>query len=72
MATVLPPPSKRQKREALEKSSVQAAPEIIPEGSIRVNFIDRATGQSTGPSISVPLAQASSPYRDYTMYHIVY
>ncbi|KAE9992776.1 hypothetical protein EG327_007852 [Venturia inaequalis] len=59
MATVLPPPSKRQKREALEKSSVQAAPEIIPQGSVRVNFVDRATGESTGPSISVPLSQAS-------------
>ncbi|TID27451.1 wd repeat protein [Venturia nashicola] len=59
MATVLPPPSKRQKREALEKSSIQAVPETIPEGSVRVNFVDRATGESTGPSISVPLSQAS-------------
>jgi ribosome assembly protein 4 len=59
MATVLPPPSKRQKREALELASIQKEPEPIPEGSIRVQFVDRASNQPTGPSIAVPLSQAT-------------
>ena len=38
---------------------MQRQPSPPPEGSIRVKFIDRATGQQTGPSVSVPLAQAT-------------
>jgi ribosome assembly protein 4 len=59
MATVLPPPSKRQKREALERSTIQKEADPIPEGSIRVQFVDRASNQPTGPSVSVPLSQAT-------------
>jgi ribosome assembly protein 4 len=59
MATVLPPPSKRQKREATERASKLEEPESIPEGSIRVQFVDRANNEPTGPSVSVPLSQAT-------------
>lgn len=59
MATVLPPPSKRQKLAASEKARIQAIPEVIPEGSIRVQFVDRSTNAPTGPAVAVPLAQAS-------------
>jgi ribosome assembly protein 4 len=58
MATVLPPPSKRQKREALERSTIQKEPEIIPAGNIRITFVDRATNETKAP-ISVPLSQAT-------------
>jgi ribosome assembly protein 4 len=59
MATIVPPPSKRQKREAAERASKQEEPEIIPEGSVRVQFVDRTTNTPTGPSVSVPLSQAT-------------
>jgi ribosome assembly protein 4 len=59
MATVLPPPSKRQKREAAERASTLEEPESIPTGSIRVQFVDRANNQPTGPSVSIPLSQAT-------------
>lgn len=62
MATVLPPPSKRQKVAAAEKSRLQQ--DIVPTiptdlGSIRVQFFDQATGKSTGPAVTVPVADAS-------------
>jgi len=59
MATVPPPASKRQKTAAAVLASQQAEIEAIPEGSVRIQFVDRASGQSTGPPVSVPLAHAS-------------
>lgn len=59
MATVLPPPSKRQKREADEKARLQQEPVPIPEGSIRVQFVDRTSNTPAGSTVSVPLAQAT-------------
>ncbi|KAF1815822.1 WD40 repeat-like protein [Eremomyces bilateralis CBS 781.70] len=59
MATVLPPPSKKQKRAAVERAGQVPEPEIIPEGNIRVQFVDRVTNAPTGPSVSVSLTNSS-------------
>lgn len=59
MATVVPPPTKKQKRLAAELSSTPAAPDIIPSGTIRVQFVDRATSTPTGPAVSLSLDQSS-------------
>ena len=59
MATVLPPPSKRQKLAAAEKARIQQQPEPIPEGSIRIQFVDRTSNAPTGSAVSVPLTQAT-------------
>ena len=61
MATLLPPPSKRQKTEIAEKARVQQELQGIPEdlGSVRVQFFDQATGLATGPAVSVPVADAT-------------
>lgn len=57
MATVLPPPSKRQKTAAAAKARepVTAGPPV-PEGLVRVNFKDADTNQAQGPVVSVSLA----------------
>ena len=61
MATVLPPPSKRQKLEASEK--IQRAEEIarIPDdiGSVRIQFLDQGSGQTTGPVVAVQVKDTS-------------
>jgi ribosome assembly protein 4 len=59
MATVAPPPSKRRKVAESERARIQQLPESIPEGSIRIRFVDRTTNESIGPVISVPLQQSS-------------
>ncbi|PWY86920.1 hypothetical protein BO70DRAFT_369951 [Aspergillus heteromorphus CBS 117.55] len=61
MATLLPPPTKRQKTETAERARLQQEIQSIPEnlGSIRVQFFDQATGSATGPAVSVPVADAS-------------
>lgn len=61
MATVVPPPSKRQKTAVAEKSREQQNVEDIPSGlgSIRVQFNDQSTGQSIGAAISVPVVDAT-------------
>ena len=61
MATVFPPPSKRQKREIADKAKHQQDVERIPDnlGSIRVQFVDQATGESTGPAVAIPVANAT-------------
>jgi len=62
MATVLPPPSKRQKLTAEQQKLDIIEAAKIPEGlgSIRVQFIDQATGQPTAGAISIPIAQATT------------
>ena len=62
MATLLPPPSKRQKTEVAEKSREQQSVESIPNGlgSIRVQFNDQSTGQPFGTPISVPVVDATA------------
>jgi hypothetical protein len=61
MATVLPPSSKRQKREVAEKTRQQQEIQNIPNdlGSIRVQFIDQTTGKPTGPAVAVPVADTT-------------
>lgn len=61
MATVLPPPSKRQRTAVAERTRAQQDIGAIPDnlGSIRVQFIDQATGQSTGAPVSVPVVDAT-------------
>lgn len=61
MATVLPPPSKRQKLAADDEKRQREEADRIPEGlgSVRVQFVDQASGQSTGAPVSLPLSQAN-------------
>ncbi|KAJ5623892.1 Ribosome assembly protein 4 [Penicillium lagena] len=61
MATVLPPPSKRQKVAQAEKAREQQEIQSIPSdlGSVRVQFYDQSTGNATGPAVSVPVADAN-------------
>lgn len=61
MATLLPPPSKRQKLAEAEKAREQQEIQSIPTdlGSVRVQFYDQATGNATGPAVSVPVADAN-------------
>lgn len=61
MATVLPPPSKRQKTAIAEKAQKQQDVEIIPSGlgSIRVQFSSQGNGRPVGAPVSVPVADAT-------------
>ncbi|RWA11294.1 hypothetical protein EKO27_g3813 [Xylaria grammica] len=59
MATVLPPPSKRQKREVLERSKIQqdvTSTTIV--GSIRARFVD-GDGKELAETVEIPLADAT-------------
>jgi ribosome assembly protein 4 len=61
MATVVPPPSKRQKRDELERSKVQQDVTIAasgPPGSFKARFLD-GDGKQMADVIEVPLADAS-------------
>lgn len=60
MATVLPPPSKRQRVAAADKAREQQEIDHIPDdlGSVRLQFLDPATGGHTAP-ISVPVVNAT-------------
>lgn len=61
MATLVPPPSKRQKLNAVEKAERDAADARIPEGlgSVRIQFVDQSTGKSVGPSVAIDVQQAT-------------
>lgn len=61
MATLLPPPSKRQRLDTAEKARHQQEIQNIPEnlGSIRVQFFDQTTGNATGPAVAVPIADTT-------------
>lgn len=61
MATVLPPPSKRQKTAVAERAREQQDILAIPDnlGSIRVQFFDQGTGHSTGVPVSIPVVDAT-------------
>lgn len=61
MATLVPPPSKRQKIAALEKAEKAVEDARIPEdlGSVRVQFVDQSTGKTTGPVVAVPVKDAT-------------
>ncbi|KAK5076869.1 ribosome assembly [Lithohypha guttulata] len=61
MATIVPPPSKRQKIAATEKAEREAEEARIPEGlgPIRIQFIDQGTGKSAGPAVAIDVQQAT-------------
>ena len=61
MATLVPPPSKRQKTAIAEKAREQQDVDLIPDdlGSIRVQFVDQTSGQSSAPPVSVPVVNAT-------------
>lgn len=61
MTTVLPPPSKRQRIAVAEKAREQQELDHVPDnlGSVRLQFLDRATGQAVAAPISVPVANAT-------------
>ncbi len=60
MATVVPPPSKRQKREQLERTTTQqdVAENLGPHGSFRLSFRDE-DGEEVAHVVEVPVADAS-------------
>lgn len=62
MATVLPPPSKRQQTDAAERAREQQDVEEIPSdaGSLRLQFFDEITGLPIGQGpVLVPVADAN-------------
>jgi ribosome assembly protein 4 len=62
MATVLPPPSKRQRTEAAERAREQQDIEEVPSdaGSLRLQFFDETTGLPIGQGpVLVPVADAN-------------
>jgi hypothetical protein len=62
MATVLPPPSKRQRTEAAERAREQQDIEEVPSdaGSLRLQFFDETTGLPIGQGpVLVPVADAT-------------
>lgn len=61
MATILPPPSKRQRTNVAEKSRTQQDVDTIPGdlGSVRVQFFDQSTGKPTGAPVAIPVADAT-------------
>jgi ribosome assembly protein 4 len=60
MATVAPPPSKRQRREALERSQTQqdVTPPTIEAGSFKARFVD-GDGKQMADVIEIPLGDAT-------------
>ncbi|PNS17813.1 hypothetical protein CAC42_3208 [Sphaceloma murrayae] len=56
MATVIPPPSKRQKTQDAERSRTQVSAEGIPDGQQRIQFRDADTGEAQGPIVTVSLS----------------
>ena len=62
MATVLPPPSKRQRTDAAERAREQQDIEEIPSdaGSLKLQFFDETTGLPIGQGpVLVPVADAN-------------
>ena len=61
MATVVPPPSKRQKTAFADRARELQELDVIPSnlGSVRVQFVDQATGKLSGAAISVPVVDAT-------------
>jgi len=62
MATVVPPPSKRQRTDASNRAREQQAIEVIPAdaGTLRIQFFDETTGLPIGDGpVLVPVADAT-------------
>ncbi|KAI9772291.1 MAG: hypothetical protein M1840_001040 [Geoglossum simile] len=62
MATILPPPSKKQKTAESKRAQEQQEIDTIPGnlGSVRIQFHDAATGTATGPPVSVTVSDATT------------
>lgn len=62
MATLVPPPTKRQRIEASEKAKRWTEESQIPSGlgSVRVQFVDQSTDRATGPAVAVPVSDATT------------
>ena len=62
MATVAPPPSKRQRVDAVDRSRHPADLNTIPQdlGSIRVQYVDQSTGAAAGPPVAIPVQNATT------------
>ncbi|KAF2456643.1 WD repeat-containing protein 5B [Lineolata rhizophorae] len=63
MATLVPPPSKRQKLTASNLAKHQQDVPTAPPadlGEVRIQFVDRSTGTPQGDSVLVPLSQATT------------
>ncbi len=59
MATVPPPPSKKQKTlESARAAEQQDTPQVV-QGNVRLRFYDSSNDEPLGPSVLVPIAQAS-------------
>ena len=61
MATLVPPPSKRQRREALERSKVQQDVAVHAQtelGSFKARFVDNDGGQMADV-VEIPFADAN-------------
>lgn len=50
MATQFPPPSKRRRVEAEERTRTQQDEVPPPEGSVNVRFVDEQTGKEVSPT----------------------
>ena len=61
MATILPPPSKRQRTIVADRARDQQDVDTIPGdlGSVRLQFFDQSTGKSAGAPVSVPVVDAT-------------
>ncbi|KAL8660173.1 MAG: hypothetical protein Q9202_006769 [Teloschistes flavicans] len=61
MATLIPPPSKRQRVAVAEKAREQQDIDTIPGhlGSVRIHFFDQSTGKATGAPVAIPVADAT-------------
>lgn len=61
MATIPPPPSKRQKTAVAEKAREQQTVEDIPDGlgSIRVQFSNQTNGEHFGAPVSISVVNAT-------------
>jgi len=61
MATVVPPPSKRQKLENSARLQREVEDAQIPAGlgNVRVQFVDQTSGKATGTVVAVPVENAN-------------
>ena len=61
MATIAPPPSKKQKLVSQNAKLEEEENRRIPDGlgAVRVQFVDQSSGTATGGPVSIPLAHAS-------------
>lgn len=61
MATIPPPPSKKQKIAAEVSKTREIEANAVPSGlgSVRVQFVDQASGKVTGAPVALPVAQAN-------------